>query len=100
MTDLEVKQLYMAAHVRMNTCACIDRWTAQEIIEAYMTLRPPAVSFEEWSAALGYKTQPATQPSPNITPMREMTPEEIQAANESGVSLLAASGIAKLEKAK
>ena len=75
---------YMAAHVRLNAAATIREWTAEDIMDSYLLLAPPRISFLAWQQAIsGGDVEVATEPD-----QADMTDDEIAARNRAGLNVL------------
>lgn len=79
MTELEAKNRYIVAHVRANIRGNCDQWSLAEMLDVYLTMRPPVVSFNEWYTSSTAFTEPVAVPKP------EPTPEQIEEINEEAI---------------
>ena len=61
---------YMLAHVRLHSVSKPHFWSTQEIMESYLTLPPPLISFDQWVA------------------IRGMTDTEVAAHNEAALEAI------------
>ena len=57
MKESEARKLWMEAHLRLNSKSPPDSWSPAEVYFSFATLRPPAVSFEDWCTVFGIEVE-------------------------------------------
>jgi hypothetical protein len=84
----ELKLRYYRACVRIYAGHDVNRWTPQELIEAFVALPAPAVNFSDWLDATKYKADDAPAFTATVPP--GLTEAEQAKANETALAALAA----------